>query len=222
MFALDEQGVELSISVPFERFTRLKTMIESRKRWYNVNGEVDYFETPWKPASWKRRFRFLFIRTRQKRQRKGPIQLDLFVPHESGYEFKVIVTNKAVDAARVVAYHEGRGSQEGVFAELKSQCHMGYVPVRRLRGNQTYMLAALFAHNLVRELQMQIDAPSRSTTWKRKTLWVFEKMDSLRHKLVLRAGRLTEPEGRLTLTISANASIKRRFLRIFRALDIAA
>lgn len=218
VFALDKERVELSVSVPFERFTELKTMIESRKRWYDLNAETDYFETSWKPASWDRRFRFLFLRTRRKRQRKGPVQLDLFLPHEFGYDFKVIVTNKTSDAARVVAFHEGRGSQEAIFAELKSHCHMDYVAVRRLHGNQTYMLATLFAHNLVRELQMQISVPSRSTTWKRKALWVFEKMDTLRHKLILRAGRLTEPEGRLTLTISANTFIKRNFLRVIQAL----
>jgi hypothetical protein len=222
VLALHEEGVELSVSVPFERFTELKGMIEARKRWYTLNGEVDYFESSWKPASWDRRFRFLFIRTRQKRQRKGPVQLDLFVPHEYGYEFKVIATNKTIDAARVVAFHEGRGSQEGIFAELKSHCQMDYVPVRRLHGNQIYMLATLFAHNLARELQMQIEGPSRPTTWKRKALWAFEKMDTLRQKLILRAGRLTEPEGRLTLTISANKLIKQNFLRIFQAINTAA
>ena len=221
VFALHEEGVQLSVSVPFERFTELKGMIEARKRWYALNGEVDYFECSWKPASWDRRFRFLFIRTRQKRQRKGPVQLDLFLPYEYGYEFKVIVTNKTIDAARVVAFHEGRGSQEGIFAELKSHCHMDYVPVRRLHGNQTYMLATLFAHNLTRELQMQVGGPSRPTTWKRKALWVFEKLDTLRQTLILRAGRLTEPEGRLTLTISANKLIKQNFLRIFHVLHTA-
>jgi hypothetical protein len=222
VFALHDEGVEFSVSVPFERFTELKKRIEARKRWYTLNGEVDYFECPWKPASWDRRFRFLFIRTRQKRQRKGPVQLDLFVPHEYGYEFKVIVTNKKIEAARVVAFHEGRGSQEGIFAELKSHCQMDYVPVRRLFGNQIYMLATVFAHNLARELQMRVDAPSRPTTWKRKALWVFERMDTLRQKLILRAGRLTAPEGRPTLTISANNFIKKNFLRVFQALDTAA
>jgi len=222
VFALQEAGVEFSVSVPFERFTELKKMIEARKRWYALNGEVDYFECDWKPKRWDRRFRFLFIRTRQKRQRKGPVQLDLFVPHEYGYEFKVIVTNKTIEAPRVVAFHEGRGSQEGIFAELKTHCQMDYIPVRRRCGNQVYLLATVFAHNLGRELQMQVDAPSRPTTWKRKALWVFEKMDTLRQKIILRAGRLTEPKGRLTLTISANTAIKRNFLRVLQALDTAA
>ena len=163
---LTRQGVEFTISVPFERFVELKRMIEKRRRWRRVDDETGYFETSWKPQCWDRRFRFVFLRTRAKKQQKGPIQLDLFVPYEYGDEFKVIVTNKTVRARRVVAFHEGRGSQEGVFAELKSHSHLDYVPVRTLYGNQTYLLAGLFAYNLTRELQMQTAPRTRGTTAK--------------------------------------------------------
>ncbi len=57
----------------------------------------------------------MFIRKCVRRQHKEPIQLDLFVPHGEGYDFKVIVTNKRVRAKRVATFHEGRGSQEGIF-----------------------------------------------------------------------------------------------------------
>jgi hypothetical protein len=211
---LARQGVEFTISVPFERFVELKKMIEQRRRWRRVDGETDYFETAWKPQCWDRRFRFLFLRTRAKKQQKGPIQLDLFEPYEYGYEFKVIVTNKTLKAKRVAAFHEGRGSQEGVFAELKSHCHLDYVPVRTLHGNQTYLLAGLFAYNLTRELQMQTTPPARHTTAKRTCLWIFEKVGTLRHTLLHRAGRLSRPQGLLTLTISANTWIKTRLLQI--------
>lgn len=211
---LARQGVEFTISVPFERFVELKTMIEQRRRWRRVDTETHCFETAWKPQCWDRRFRFVFIRTRSKKQQKGPIQLDLFEPYEYGYEFKVIVTNKTVRAKRVAAFHEGRGSQEGVFAELKSHCHLDYVPVRTLYGNQTYLLAGLFAYNLTRELQMQTTPPARRTTAKRTCLWVFEKVDTLRKTLLQRAGRLTRPQGTLTLTLSANSWIKTRLLHI--------
>jgi hypothetical protein len=75
--ALVDRGVQFTISVPFERFVELKGMIEQRRRWRRVDGEVSYFEDSWKPQCWDRRFRFLFIRTRVKKQKKGPIQLDL-------------------------------------------------------------------------------------------------------------------------------------------------
>jgi len=90
--------------------------------------------------------------------------------------------------------------------------------VRRLYGNQTYLLAGLFAHNLTRELQMQISKPCRHTTPQRATLWVFEKLDTLRKTLIQRAGRLTRPHGSLTLTISATNWIKERFLGVLGAI----
>jgi len=40
-----------------------------------------------------------------------------------------VVTNKTLSPQKVVAFHEGRGSQEGIFAELKTHCQMGYVPI---------------------------------------------------------------------------------------------
>jgi hypothetical protein len=217
--ALAERGVEFTITVPFERFAELKEIIEQRRRWRRLNADVHYFETCWKPKAWDKRFRFLFIRTRVRKQHKGPIQLDLFTPYERGYEFKVIVTKKTVRPKTVVAFHEGRGSQEGIFAELQSHCHLDYVPVRTLSGNQTYLLAGLFAHNLTRELQMQTCAAARRTTAKRAALWVFETVDTVRKTLIQRAGRLTRPHGTLTLTISANHWIKKRLLYTLGAIQ---
>jgi hypothetical protein len=216
--ALDEKDVEFTISVPFERFAELKRMIESRKRWYEINSEVSYFEAAWKPKSWPRRCRFLMIRTESKKQQKGPIQLNLFEPYEYGYEFKVIVTNKDLTAAAVVAYHEGRGSQEGIFGELKTDCQMGYIPVRRRLGNEMYLLASLFAFNLIRDLQIQQDAPARKTTRKRSALWKFEKVGTFRRTVLQRAGRLSTPCGKLVLTFCAGKNLKQRVLQIFQRL----
>ena len=216
--ALVDREVEFTISVPFERFTELKGMIEQRRRWRRLDSESSYFESQWKPQCWDNRFRFLFVRTRTRQQRKEPVQLDLFIPYEYGYDFKVVITNKTVKAKRVVAYHEGRGSQESVFGELKSHCHLDYIPVRRLYGNQTYLLAGLFAYNLMRELQMQTTRPSRHTTAKRASLWVFERVDTIRKTLIQRAGRFTRPQNSLTLTISANQWLQNRFLRILNSI----
>ena len=50
--------------------------------------------------------------------------------------------NKTLKARRVVTFHEWRGSQEGIFAELKSDCQMGYIPVQTRVGNQLYRIVA--------------------------------------------------------------------------------
>ena len=220
--ALESRGVDFTISVPFERLTELKAMVEQRQRWHRLDGQTDYFETPWKPKKWNRRFRFIFIRTKTKKQQKEPIPLDLFIPYQYGYDFKVIITNKPLSPKRVAAYHEGRGSQESIFAELKSHCHQDYIPVRTLHGNQVYLLAGLFAYNLTRELQMQTTEPARNTTAKRTALWIFEKVDTLRKTLITRAGRFTRPKGILTLTISANEWIKTKLLNTLEAIPTKA
>ena len=216
------QRVEFTLSVPFERFVELKRMIEARRRWRSFDADRSFFESHWRPKSWAQSYRFVFIRKRVARQRKGPLQLDLFVPHEHGFEFKVIITNKCVGAGTVLRFHEGRGAQEGIFGELKTHCAMGHVPVRRRLGNQMYLLAGLFAHNLVRELQMRTEERSRGTTDNRAALWAFEQVDTVRKTLLQRAGRLTRPSGKLTLTISAAGLVKEKLLAMLDRLRPAA
>ena len=96
----DAAGVKYTVSVPFERFTDLKARIEARRFWWRGTAEWGYFEAKWKPKAWKTPHRFLFIRTRVKEQHKEPIQLDLFVPHDYDYEFKVILTKSPWVPAR--------------------------------------------------------------------------------------------------------------------------
>ena len=219
---LDSQGVQFSISVPFERFVELKFMIESRRRWKRLDSRWDYFESDWAPKCWERRYRFLFLRHRVKKQSKEPVQLGLFTPHEEGYEFKVIVTNKKGKAKPILLFHNGRASQENQFSELKTQCNMDYVPTRRLSGNQLYFLSAVFAHNMYRELQMTVRKIDRSTTPKRAALWIFEEAASMRHKLIQRAGRLTRPHGRLRLTLSGNEITRKELMHYLSGLAHAA
>ena len=114
----------------------------------------------------------------------------------------------------MAAFHEGRGSQEGVFAEWKSHGHLDSVPVRTGYGHPTYLRAGLFASHLTRERQRQTAHPTRGTTAQRTCLWVFENVGTLRKTLLQRAGRLSRPQGLLTLTISANSWIPTRLLHI--------
>jgi hypothetical protein len=219
--ALAGAGVQFTASVPFERFAVLKHLVESRRRWRRIDEELSYFESQWKPNSWSARYRFLFIRKRVHRQHKEPLQLELFVPHELGYDFKVIVTNKRLSARKVVAFHEGRGAQEGVFAELKTHCQLGHVPVTTRVGNQLYLFAAILAHNLGRELQMLSHPPERRTTAQRATLWAFQKLDTLRRNIIQRAGRLVRPNGNLVLSMNHNPAVEAEMLHYLNALQAA-
>ena len=219
---LEEADVEYTISVPFERLPALKQQVEDRKRWRRLDARWSFFETRWKPKSWDRRHRFICIRQKSRVQFKGPVQLDLFIPYEYGYDFKVIVTNKSLRAKKALIYHNGRGAQEGLFAELKSQIQMDHVPTRRQAGNRAFLMAALLAHNLNRELQMRRHPKARKTTEKRAPLWKFEQLGTLRKKIIQRAGRLTKPGGRLTLTMGISDAVKAELLGYLRCLESAA
>lgn len=219
---LDEENVELTVSVPFERFPELKSIIEGRKKWRRIDAEWSYFEYDWKPKKWSRGLRCFCYRHKVKTPRKGPIQLDFFEPVSRHYEYKAVMTNKKTKAGNVLNFHNGRGSQEAVFAELKSQANMDYLPTRRLVGNQVYLMSAVLAHNLNRELQMEVSPPQRErNTVKRACLWVFEKIGTFRKRLIQRAGRLTRPAGVLTLTMSANEATATELKGILGALDSA-
>ena len=201
---LERRGVDYSVSVPFARFADLKAAVEGRRLWRRAGPGLAFFEPRWKPASWDGRRRVVVVRRRVPARRKEPLQLDLFEPREHGFEFKAVVTNKRVRARAVALFHEGRGTQEATFAELKSQCGLGYAPSRKEAANRLFSLAAVLAHNLGRELQMATRAPLRSTTAKRSPLWAFAQLRTMRNDFLLRAGRFLNRAGKPVLSIMSD------------------
>jgi hypothetical protein len=219
---LDNKSVKFTASVPFERFPQLKGMIEQRKRWRTIDRQWSYFETKWKPKSWNTSYRFIFTRKKTKRQQKGPLQLDLFEPRDFNFDYKVIVTNKSVSAKSTVQFHNGRGSQEAIFGNAKTDAGLSVIPTKRLAGNQIYTLCAMMAHNLSREIQMLASPPAVRSLPKRPAVWSFEKLDTLRHRIIQRAGRLIRPKGELTLTMSANQAVREDLSHFLDVLQKAA
>ena len=218
----DGNHVNFTASVPFERFPQLKDKVENRKRWRRIDKQWSYFETNWKPKSWDTTYRFIFIRKRNKNQHKGPLQLHLFEPRDFNYDYKVIVTNKTESAKSVVVFHNGRGSQEGIFGDAKNDAALDVIPSKRLAGNQVYTICAMMAHNLSREMQMLASSPSLRAQPKRPAAWTFQTLDTLRHRIIQRAGRLTQPQGKLTLTMSANETVRKDLLHFLNTIQKAA
>jgi len=95
---------------------------------------------------------------------------------------------------------------------------MDYVPVTTRVGNQLYMFAAILAHNLTRELQMQISPRARGTTAKRAALWCFREIETLRRTLIQRAGRIIRPAGKLVLSMDSNEKLENELLHSLGAL----
>jgi hypothetical protein len=219
---LDSRYVKFTASVPFARFPQLKEKIENRKRWRTINQEWSYFETKWKPKSWDTPYRFIFTRRKNRKQYKGPLQLHLFEPRDYQFDYKVIVTNKTESAKSVVLFHNGRGSQEAIFGDAKTDAALDMIPTKRLAGNQIFTLCSMMAHNFSRELQMLASPAVPRALPKRPAAWAFEKLDTLRHRIIQRAGRLTKSQRELTLTMSANQTVRKDLLHFLDVVQKAA
>jgi hypothetical protein len=199
---------KLTCSVPFERFAELKAMVEKRKRWKRLDNSWSYFVTDWQAKCWDERYRFLFLRQKKQVRYKGPLQLDLYRPKDFDYDYKVIVTNKKSKAKSVLQFHNGRGVQEKLFGEGQQHTALGVIPTRRKIANQTFTIAGMLAHNLSRELQMAADLPALRQTAKRNSLWKFLSLGTIRQRLLHRAGSLSRPAGKLTLTVSGSQIVQ--------------
>lgn len=157
------------------------------------------------------------------KQQKTPIQLDLFEPISYEFDFKVVITNRKGSLCTAVVLHEGRGTQEGIFAELKSDNALAYVPTKTWLGNRAFMSATLIAHNLTRELEMTCEQMTRGVhNAKRAPLWTFTRMNTLRRELLQRAGRLIRPQGKLTLSMNINEIVKSRLKATLHIIEAAA
>ena len=69
------------------------------------------------------------------------------------------------------------------------------------------MLCAILAYNLNRDLQMYTKSRQRATTERHTPLWQLDGLETTRRNYIHRAHRLTEPQGKLTLTRSVNAKV---------------
>ena len=75
----------------------------------------------------------------------------------------------------------------------KNDAALDVLASKRLCGNQVYTLCSMMAHNFSREIQM-LAAPSAPRAGsKRLAAWFFERLDTLRHRIIQRTGRLTRP-----------------------------
>ncbi len=111
------------------------------------------------------------MRSLERQQDKEPVQLDLFRPTSSEHQYKVIITNKSLGAGRAAAFHEGRGYQGNIFGDMKQDVQMACLPCRRRCANEMWLLGAMLAHNLGRELQRSAQPEPRAATMKRTAMW---------------------------------------------------
>ena len=73
-----------------------------------------------------------------------------------------------------------------------------------------------------KKMQMLAQPRARYARAKRPAAWTFQTLDTLRHRFIQRAARITQPKGELTLTLSANPTVKKDLMHFLEALQKAA
>jgi len=145
-------------------------------------------------------------------------QLDLFDPNDGHYEYSAVVTNKPIGGSRALGFMCGRGVHEKVYGELKSGFAFGSVPSMRYAANGAWQCLSVLAFNLSRSFQLATTARRRPASRKRRALFVFETIHTLRALCLQRARVLVHPHGRAILDVGPAPAVAERFDRLDRLL----
>lgn len=216
---LDAEGVEYAIKVPFYQWLGLKGRIAKRRRWKRVEAGVECFEQRIRVPAWSRSLRVVIYRKRVAHRTRKNFQLDLFDPDDGYYEYSAIVTNKAITGRTLWFFMCGRGTHEKVYAELKNGFAFDCIPTQSYEANSAWQVLSVLAFNLMRGLQASA-AERRVTNRKRRTIRVFETIQTLRFRWLNRAGLLVQPNGRTTLDVGDNTLVRERFQAFEHALGV--
>ena len=214
---LEDRGTEYAIKVPFFPWLGLKDLIAARRRWHTADDQVEYFEQRLTVATWSRTMRVVIYRKRVMHRTAKNYQLDLFDPNDGYYEYSAVVTNRAVTGRTLWYFICGRGTHEKVYGELKNGFAFGCIPTQSYEGNSAWQVFSILAFNLMRGLQARV-SKRRLSNRKRRTIHVFETIQTLRYRFINRAGLLVQPNGRATLDVGNNCVVKERFQDIAQAL----
>ncbi len=219
---LESKAAEYAIKVPFYRWVGLRELIQNRRRWTRVNGEIDCFENNLYLEKWERELRVVIYRKRVGHKSPKNYQLDLFDPSDGYYEYSAVVTNKELTGANLWHFMCGRGGHEKVYAELKNGYAFDCIPTLKYAANGAWQILSVLAFNLMRGLQATTTAPTRMTGRKRKCSYIFETIDTTRYTWLRRAAIIVHPAGKPTLDVGTTGIVRRRFEQIADRLAEAA
>lgn len=133
--------------------------------------------------------------------RRPKRQFDLF---GGLYEYRVVITNMAWDARRLVLWHRERATSENWIKELKDGFGIEHVPSGRFDSNAAFMQIVMLAYNLVGALK-QLALPVDWQSWTIKTL---------RYRLLHIAAVWVRHARRFVLKLKASVELIELFRRV--------
>ncbi len=209
---LDREPVDYAIKAPMHDWLGLKQRILKRRWWKVAESDVDFFTTKVRIKPWKRTEKITVYRRLVNHKRSRHFQLDLFDPDDGHYEYSAVASNKSLSAKALWKFMNGRGTHEKVYGELKSGFAFAAVPTQSYHANSAWQLLNLMAFNINRSLQATANGVKRARTQKRRTLLRYEHINTLRQRLIHRAGLLLNISGKDMLDLGANDTVLKNFV----------
>lgn len=219
---LDRERVEYAIKAPMHDWLGLKQRILKRRWWTVAETDVDFFTTKVRIKPWKRTEKITVYRRLVNHKRSKHFQLDLFDPDDGHYEYSAVASNKSLSGKALWKFMNGRGTHEKVYGELKSGFAFAAVPTQSYHANSAWQLLNLTAFNINRAMQATANAEQRPRTHKRRSLLRYEHINTLRQRLIHRAGLLLNVSGKAMLDLGANESVLKNFVTWQSSLQKAA
>jgi hypothetical protein len=166
--------------------------------------------------------RVVIYRKKVHHETRKNFQLDLFDPADGHYEYSAVATNKNLSGGFLWHFICGRGGHEKAYGELKSGFAFDCVPSLQYAANSAWQLLSILAFNLVRGFQITTAACRRPFAARRRPLFSFSSIHTLRYEFLHQAGLLIHPDGRPTLELSSSPTVRKRFLQMTEHLPRAA
>lgn len=219
---LERKGAGYSIKVPFWECLGLKRLIMEQRRWKRVSADVEAFEKRIAIVPWVRLDRVVIYRKKVAHVTRKNFQLDLFDPNDGHFEYSAVTTNLPLDPRKLWHFMCGRGMQEKVVGGLKSHLAFDSIPTNHYGANSAWQQIVAIAHNLLVNFQLDTIAPRRTRSPKRTGLFLLQSAQTLRFKVLNRAGLIVRPEGKTILRLPLNDLHEELFLKMARMIQKAA
>lgn len=207
-------GAEYAIKVPFCSWTGLREIVRTNRKWQRVDAAVSCFERKLWLKPRQRELRVVIYRKRVHHETRKNFQLDLFDPADGHYEYSAVATTKPLHGPALWSFMNGRSGHEQAYGELKRGFAFGSVPSLQYAANSAWQMISVLAFNLMRGFQIATGLDRRSTLVRRRCLFAFQSIQTLRYEFLHRAGVLVRPDGRATLDVGSNPAVRSRFLAL--------
>jgi hypothetical protein len=190
---MDQNHVKFTASVPFERFVQFKEMIEQRKRWFKIDEQRSILKPNGNPNLGVPAA-VLCLRAKDQKGSKRDLYNYICLNHATCN----LITRSLQPIGLIGEKRDYVSLWTRIPGSSLRQCKNRYSPggyYLQTIGRQSdlYPLCDDGAHNMSCQIQMLSKPPALRSLVKRPSAWAFEKLDTLRHRLIQRAGRLGQP-----------------------------